>query len=200
MKYISFLTALVAITLFSFKIKDNIQKVKDYFSIPGPIEYSRTTYNLSWSDHPNNNYFKQEYIPATEKAESYNKMIMVEAVVGEMNIKEALKAKMTELEQRKKTDPLTNYQLIQNQAKTEYLLDFIVSQPAGNKTAIVEWNAYRYVNLKNKSNKTGIMLFAYSRRSYGGNTTAFLKALKTQRVEDINSFAAYSIPMLKFDR
>jgi len=61
--------------------------------------------------------------------------------------------------------------------------------------SVVEWNAYRYVNL-NAGGK-GVLLFAYSRRAYGNNVSAFLTSLKTERVKDVNYLAAYKIPGVK---
>ncbi len=199
MKLLSVFGVMAILCLFSFKLIDNSEKVKDYFTILGSVEYNKTMYNLSWSDHPNSNYFKQEYIPATEKPETFRKMIMIEAVVGDISLRDAVKSKIDELEQRKKTDPVTNYQVIENKQKGEYILDFVVSQ-SNNKQSIVEWNAYRYLKLKDKSGNKGIMLFAYCRRGYNAGTTNFLKSLKTERLADINSFAAFNVPGVQIDR
>ncbi|MEO6000898.1 MAG: hypothetical protein ABIN89_28895 [Chitinophagaceae bacterium] len=200
MKLLSTLAVLAILTLVSFKIKDNTLQVKDYFAIPGPITYNKTPFNLSWSDHPNDTYYRQGYIPANEKEQTYTKMISVEAVIGAVNIKDIVKAKTNELDQRKQIDPLTNYQVIVNKATGEYLLDFVVSQSIGDKKAVVEWNAYRYVTLKNIPGKKGILLFSYSKRGYGNGTTNFLKSLKTERSTEINNFAAYKVPDVKLDR
>ncbi|MEO5684904.1 MAG: hypothetical protein ABIQ88_19835 [Chitinophagaceae bacterium] len=186
------LVVLTIISLASFTPRGNQQKVKEYFSIPGPVEYNKTMYQLSWSAHPAANYYKQEYIPAGEKSESFNQMIMVELVLGDIAAKDAVKAKIAELEQRKKTDPLANYQVIENKATGEYLLDFIMSQGP-----VAEWNMYRYMKLKDASGKKGIQLFAYSKRAYGAATNNFLKTLKTTRTPQINAFAAYAIPAIK---
>ncbi|MEP7166261.1 MAG: hypothetical protein ABI741_16280 [Ferruginibacter sp.] len=183
---------LFACIFFSFNVKDNKQKVKDYFTVPGPVDFNKTMYSLSWSSHPNNDYYKQEYLPANERSETFNKMIMIEALVSSMTPKEAAMAKIKELDQRKKIDPVTNYQFIENPATGEYVVDFVISS-----NDIVEWNAYRYINLKNKSSENGLMLFAYSKRSYGAASTNFLKSLKTERVKDINAVATYKIPGIK---
>jgi hypothetical protein len=171
--------------------------VKDYFAIPGPVTFNKTNYYLSWSSHPNDNYYKQEYLPSGEKAETFSNMIMIEALVGDMSLQDAVQTKIAEIEQRKKTDPVANYQIIKNPSTGEYLLDFVYSQSTGNKTSVVEWNAYRYVSLKDKSVSNGVLLFAYSKRGYGDAVTNFLKTLKTGRQADINMIAAYKIPGVK---
>ena len=167
----------------------------DYFTIPG-IQYNNTHYQLSWSAHPTGNYYKQEYLPAGEKSDSYHHMIMIEAVTGDIPVKNAISSKIQELEDRKKTDALVNYQVIENKASGEYMLDFILSQSSGKDIAVVEWNVYRYAPLKDPAGKTGVQLFAYSKRAYGAASTPFLKALKTERPKEIASFAGYKIPAL----
>ena len=182
---------LSVIGLFSFQPKTNDLKVKEYLGVPGPIDFNKATFSLSWSSHPNKDYFKQEYLPSGEKSETFNKMFMIEALVGDLTPKDAMANKIKELDERKKTDAVTNYQFIQNPKTGEYILDFVIS--SGN---IVEWNAYRYTSLKDGSNK-GLVLFAYSKRAYGAATTSFLKNLKTTRPADINSLATYATPAIK---
>jgi hypothetical protein len=148
-------------TFSSYHLKNNNQKVKEYFAIPG-VAYNKKTYQLSWSAYPADNYYKQEYLPEGEKPETYSHMIMIEAVTGDISLKDAVGTKINELEQRKKNDPLANYQVIENKTTAEYLLDFVIRQSPGNATAVTEWNTYRYLNLKDKSGKKGIQLFAYS--------------------------------------
>lgn len=195
MKSHSCLCILILIVCTSFR--QNTEKVKDYFTIPGPVEFNKIVYNLSWSSHPAANYYKHEYLSGNEKSGTFNKMIMIEVVNGDIAVADAVKAKINELEQRKKIDAVVNYQVIENKNTGEYLLDFVLSQSYGNKNAIVEWNAYRYTSLKDKSGKKGVLLFAYSKRGYGENAGSFLKLLKTGRVNDINALSSYKIPAVK---
>ena len=172
------------------------QQVKDYLHVPGPVEFNKTKYNLVWSSHPSATYYKQEYIPTGQAVEKFTKMVMIEAVTGEFNLQDVVKAKTMELDKRKPVDDITNYRVIENKASGEYLLDFVISAPGDNNNNIVEWNAYRYRKLNDKSGKKGIMLFAYSRRAYGSATTKFLEGLKQERLADINALAAYAIPQV----
>jgi hypothetical protein len=174
-----------------------MQQVKDYLTIPGPVVFNNTLYQLSWSAHPSATYYKQEYLSAPQKAATFTSMILFEAVEGNVSIADAVKAKTVELDARKKTDAVANYQLIKNAATGEYLLDFVISQSAGTKNSIVEWNAYRYMNLKDKAGKNGVLLVAYSRRSYGDSTASFLTSLKKERVRDVNALSSFKIPDIK---
>lgn len=166
------------------------QPVKEYLSVPGPVNFNNTLFSLAWSSNPGTGYYKQEYLPAKEKSETYTKMFIIEALAGDLTPKEAAQSKISELEMRKKTDPVTNYQYITNPKTGEYILDFVIS--SGD---IVEWNVYRYTQLTSPSK--ALVLFAYSRRAYGAASTAFLKDLKVKRQADINSMAMFKVPAVK---
>lgn len=196
MKLSYLLSAFILLAMSSFIPGENQQKTKDYLHVPGPVEFNKLKYDLSWSSHPSATYYKQEYVPAGQTVEKFTKMILIEAVTGEFNLQDIVKGKTAELDQRKSSDKVTNYQVIENKATGEYLLDFVISAPGNNNNTIVEWNAYRYRKLNDKSGKKGIMLFAYSRRAYGSATTKFLEDLKKERTADINVLAAYSIPQV----
>ena len=195
MKHLPYLPVLLLLALLSFRLADKSQH-KDYLGIPGPLAYNKSAYNLAWSSHPADSYFKQEYLPANERSETYSNMLIVEAVVGDVSLQNAVSDKVNELEQRKQTDAVTNYQLIENKAKGEYILDFVLSESAGSKTSVVEWNTYRYMKLNDKSGKKGIVLFSYSRRAYGNASANFLKSLRTERLNDINYISGYSVPQV----
>jgi hypothetical protein len=187
----------LSITLLSaFTPGTNLPPVKDYFGVPGPLAFNKAAYQLAWSSHPNATYYKQEYLSAGETSQRYSKMLMLEVATGDFTLQQLVKAKTTELDQRKQTDAVTNYAVIQNPNTGEYLLDFVISQGDG-ANAIVEWNVYRYVKLKDKSGNKGVQLFAYSRRAYGAGTADFLKRLKTDRTADINAMAAYKVSEVK---
>lgn len=181
----------------SFVSTGYAQKVKDYLGVPGPVEFNKTKFNLAWTSHPSATYYKQEYTTAQETPEKFTKMIMIEAVSGEFKLQDIVKAKTNELDGRKSTDPLSNYKVIENKATGEYLLDFILS---ANNQAIVEWNAYRYKLIKDKSGKKGLMLFAYSRRAYGSGADSFLKALQKERTVDIQAVAVYPLPAISLGK
>jgi hypothetical protein len=196
MKLFTPLCLLSVILLCAFTPGVNTPVVKDYFEVPGPLEFNKVSYKLSWSAHPNASYYKQEYLPANENAQQFKKMIMLEVVTGDYTLQELVKTKTAELDGRKQTDPVTNYSVIQNPNTGEYVLDFVISQGTG-ANSIVEWNVYRYLKLKDKAGKKGVQLFAFSRRAYGTGTTEFLKQLKTDRTADINTMAGYKVPELK---
>lgn len=190
------LFSVLSITLLTAFTPGDSPRVKDYFSVPGPLQFNKETYRLSWSAHPSATYYKQEYLPAGQTSDKFTTMLLLEVATGDFTLADLVKAKTAELDQRKKTDQTTNYAVIQNPTTGEYLLDFVISQGTG-ATSIVEWNVYRYSKLKDKAGAKGVQLMGYSKRAYGDTGTAFLKQLKTARTADINTMSTYKVPEVK---
>jgi hypothetical protein len=181
----------------SLIIHGNNPPVDDYFSIPGPVAFGDTSFELAWSAHPNANYYKHEYLPSGQTLEKFNEMVIIEVITGELTLEEAVNTKVKELANRKNSDPYANYDVIKNPKTGEYILDFIVSDSNGNEATIAEWNAYRYVKLQDKSDRAGVMLFAVSSRAYGEGISDFLKALKNSRSESISMLSSFDVPNVK---
>jgi hypothetical protein len=193
------LTAALFLALTAFTPMHNTPEVRDYLSLQSLL-FDSTAFKLAWSSHPNDTYYIQEYVPDGETPEQFNRMMIVSAVAGEVTVEEAVGLKVAELKQRKETDPTINYEIIDNPKTGEYLLDFIVSASENGELTIVEWNAYRYINLKNKSGRNGVLQIAYSRRAYGDDIESFLLALKEQRPKDIRKMAEFEIPNIKLGK
>jgi len=165
----------------------------DYLGVPGPIKLDKISYNLAWSSHPLDNYYKQEYIEAGDSLEKFKTMILLDFLTG-IKIKDAVKAKVTELEKLKETNPVVQFEQFEN--KGEYMLDFLVSQntPDGKLVSIVERNVYRYKTIVDKSGQKGILLFGVSQRSYGNDIDNFFAVLKKTRYDLINLVGSFDIP------
>ena len=168
------------------------QNLKNYFSV-SEVTLSNTIYKLAWSSHPNDVYYKQEYLPAGEKAESFKTMVMLEAIIKDLPIEKVVRLKESELQERKKTDQVCNYQITTNSQTGEYMIDFLLS--SGN---IVEWNAYRYKKIVDSKGKPTILLFALSKRAYGNDYKNFLVGLKSDRIDAINLVWNYNLPTINF--
>lgn len=167
----------------------------NYLGIAGPLSFNNIRYSLAWSSHPNASYYKHEYLPAGEKPEHFNTMLLVEAVNSKLVLKDVVNAKVNELAEMKKSNPYVNYNMIFNQATNEYIIDFLLTvNTAGNKqVTVAEHNLYRYKALPLRAGGTGVYLFAFSRRSYGQEITNFIKNLNNTRPDLINNMAAYKI-------
>ncbi|MGQ7947137.1 hypothetical protein [Flavobacterium sp. WC2509] len=185
---IRFLSAI----LFILSLNVSAQNLKNYFSV-SEISLSNIVYKLAWSSHPNAVYYKQEYLPAGEKSESFKTMITIDAIIKDLPIDKVVQLKVSELQERKKTDKFCNYQITTNSKTGEYMIDFLMS--SGD---IVEWNAYRYKKIVDSKGNPTILLFALSKRGYGNGSTPFLTELKSKRIDWINLVWNYNLPAINF--
>jgi hypothetical protein len=171
------------------------QNLKNYFSI-SEISLSNTVYKLAWSSHPNDVYYKHEYLSAGEKAESFKTMVMIEAIIKDLPLEKVVRLKESELQERKKTDKVCNYQIMTNSQTGEYMIDFLLSSGKSENLDIVEWNAYRYKKIVDSKGNPTILLFALSKRAYANDITPFLTGLKSNRTDWINLVWKYKLPTI----
>jgi hypothetical protein len=166
----------------------------DRLSVPGPINFNAVSYRLSWSSHPSPDYYKQEYLPAGQTSEHFERMLLVEAIARGAEVNGVVSAQVNRLKRRKATDPTVNFAILKNPKNGEVILDFVLSEEDNGKELIVEWNAYRYTTLKDKDGHSGVLLFGLSRRAYGDE---FLRGLKSARPAEIDALAKYPLPVVR---
>ncbi|NLR57190.1 hypothetical protein HGH93_03725 [Chitinophaga polysaccharea] len=168
-------------------------KVNDYLHIPGPIQLNNTSYNLAWTSHPNNNYYKQEYLATGDNLEKFKSLVTVDFLQGNFQPRDLAGQKVEELKKLKTTNPMVNYNVYEK--NQEYILDFLISQASadGKDIAIIERNVYRYHAVDNNGVK-GLLLFAASQRAYGPAIIAFLKKLPAEKSKLVDAVAAYKLP------
>ena len=187
---------LATILLMSFNSFSQTNKpAKDYLTAPGPIVFEKKSFYLNWSSHPSANFYKQEYLTKGEDANKFKMMLMIDVIAGETNLKNAVSAKIAELKKMKESNPMVNYEIIQNPKTGEYLLDFLLTANAADgTTSVVERNVYRYKTFTGKDGKKGVMLFAVSSRAYAKEVDSFFIALKVNRKVLINEVAQFKMP------
>jgi len=168
----------------------------DYLKLGDAILFEKQSYHLAWTSHPSNNFYKQEYVPSGDAVTKFKKMMLIDVVVGNENIKDVVAAKVVELKKLKETNPIVNYEILENSKNGEYILDFLLSQnsPDGKSILIVERNVYRYKIFKDPSGYKGIVLFGISTISYGQEIEKFLAGLKSGRKELVSSVSQFTIP------
>jgi hypothetical protein len=161
----------------------------DILSIPGPIELNGISYEFAWSSHPTETFYKHEYVPEGQTVEAYDEMFLIDVLAVGQTPEEAAAGMVSALGEREGSDPLLNFELIENEATGEYILDFILSAEAGDGL-IVEWNAYRYVAWG-----AGVAMYGVSHRAYGEDEAAdFLTGLGDLRQETIAALAQMELP------
>ncbi|WEA00846.1 hypothetical protein [Mucilaginibacter sp. SJ] len=164
------------------------------------MKFNGLNYTLSWSTHPNNIYYKQEYVADGQKAEHYNDMLVIDFLITELTVKEVVGTQLKGLLERKQSDKICNYQVVKNQQTGEYILDFIVSEGSDDHIDIIEWNAYRYKSYTDKKGHKGVLLLGVSHRSYQDESNIFLKNLKKYRFDVINNLSVYAFPEININK
>jgi hypothetical protein len=194
-KYTTAFILLTSLMVSTFVFAQPPKSTTDYFRVPGPIMFGNRLYNLSWSSHPAANFYKQEYTVKGSPANNFSSMILLDAFTGDATVKNIVEAKIAELKKMKETNPVINYELIENPKTGEYLIDFLVTAntPEGTIT-VAERNVYRYKTFVDKANKKCILLFGVSTRGYGADVTRFLSALKAGRKELVAKVAQFKMP------
>lgn len=164
--------------LFCFSVY--AQETTEYFNVGNPIKYCDSQYYLVWSTNPiENYYYLQEYLPNGESLEHYNQMLSISVIFWDKSPEEAVQAKIDELEIRKKTDPVTNYIVAENNG--EYILEFIVSDSDSETFTTVEVNVHHYKQMTINERKAVVLCF-YSARAYGDDIKPFIQSIPEKRV------------------
>ena len=168
--------------------------------VKGPLEFNKTQFLLAWSQKPNSNYYVQEYLPKNETVEHFNQLITINVFVMDISVENAVAQKINELNQRKKTDPVCNYSVIKSPDGKENILDCLLSVEKNGELDIVEFIIYRYKQIALDNNKKALLVYSYSKRSYGKNITPFLKSLKNERGDLLKVMASKELPKIKINQ
>jgi len=186
------LIGFIGLILTSFTIINGDDAI-DFLSVGEQIEFNGEKYNLEWSSNPSTNYYKQEYLRENDNnLNKYNKMMIIEAIKGDLTIDQAAGAKIQELENWKKENPVVNYQMYDNKNTKEIMIDFVLSDGA----YIYEWNVYRYQKQKNKKDKY-MVLYAYSYRDSlndNNDLKKFFGHVKENRINMITKVGNIELP------
>lgn len=178
---------------------NKVAPVENYLNTPELIKLNGTDFKLSWSSNPTENYYKQEYIPSDNVVEKYKEMIAVELVVRDVTAKDAVDRKIQEIEARKATDRVSNYAVREDKETKEFILDFMMSEGAGEST-ILEWNVYRYKNYEDAAGNKGISLFSLSKRGHGIEVAQFGPDIRDNRPRYISEFLALPRPSINLKK
>lgn len=196
MKHTLLTTGLAGLSVLSGQSYGQTTKaVINFLSIPNPINVQKKAYQLSWSSHPDASLYKQEYLAVGDAFPRYKSMVTVDFVVTESTVDQAVSAKIRELENLKRTNPIVQYEVMSDAATGEKLIDCLIGTNAANeRTNLVERDVYRFKSIKAKSGHHGILLFAVSERKYENDITPFLTRLKADKSILVNEVAKLSMP------
>lgn len=190
------LIALSAV-LFSFTtIPDN---TTDRLGVKGPLEFNKTTFHRAWTDKPNENYYIQKYLPNQETVEHFDQMLTLHVFITDVSAKDAVLQKVSELAERKKTDRACTYTVNESPDGKEFMADFLLSESKDNEMTVLEFNVYRYKQIEVSNNRKAIVVYAFSKRSYGADMPVFYKTIKQDRVSYLNEMIATTIPAISIE-
>jgi hypothetical protein len=181
------LLSLISFLCISFT---TLNSPKDFLGVGEKINFDKKEYSLVWSSNPSDNYYKQEYLPEGATLKEFNDMIIIESLMGDLTVKEAVKFKTSELDLLKKTNPVVNYKVYDK--GNEKIIDFVISDGA----YIFEWNLYRYKNEKGKA----LVLYAYTYRDSLVNNEVlkpFFGRITDNRNDMIKQLGELRLPKVK---
>ena len=184
---------IVSIFLLFSSIVVNSQNVENYLETEKTIKFDNQNYDLVWSSHPNEVYYKQEYLTKEQTLEKFKSMVTIDFLKGEFKIKDLVNQKIQELEKAKKSNPIVNFTVLEKDGET--IIDFLmsVSSKNGKKLLIVERNIYRYTNIETGNTK-GLLLFSVSKRAYENEIGEFFENLKKDKNSLIMKVGNFEIP------
>ena len=194
------LFAISLVAFLSMFWQSNAQTTKNavnYLGVQGPITLNKNVFGLVWSSHPDPSFYKHEYLTTGDAFPNYKSMVTIDFVVTGLSVDQAVAAKVRELDQLKKGNNDVNFQVINNPATGEKIIDCLIVQTAADeKKSIAEHDVYRFKSVKAKSGQHGILLLALSTRKYGKDIKAFLINLKTDKPVMLSEVARFPVPEL----
>jgi len=166
----------------------------DRLGVKGPLVFGNTNFKLAWTDKPDDTYYIQKYLPAGDTLPKFNQLLTIHLFKKNMTVLDAVKQKVEELAKRKLTDRICNFKVIESPDGTEFIMDFLLSESKKDVMEIVEFNIYHYKPVVLGNNESAILIYAYSKRSYGNDIKRFIKALKANRTDMLNTMIAAQVP------
>lgn len=167
------------------------EEVVDYLQVGKTLKFQGKKFELKWCQHPIEAYYLQEWLPKGETFDNYEQMLTVSLAFTEvLTVRDAVEAKVQELEERKKSDKCCNYLVYERDG--EYVLDFLVSDGADGKLNCVEVDIHHYKPVT-VNGKKAVQLNFYSRRAYGDDIIPFLESLKDKKEDWITELTQMKI-------
>jgi len=189
-----FLAALLSIFFNTLK-----SQIVERIGLNGPLEFNKTEFNLVWSQKPQDNYYVQEYIPKNETVDRFNELITVNVFLVSNTVQNAVQQKIENLNKRKETDKLCNYNIIESPDEKEFILDCLLSLEKDNKLNTVEFIIYRYKQIELENHKKALLIYSYSKRSYDEHIPEFLKHLAVEKTDLLNVMISKDLPEIKIN-
>jgi hypothetical protein len=173
----------------------------NYLGTPGTLSLQKNAFDLVWSAHPDPSLYKQEYLVKGDAFPKYKSMITIDFSLTDASLDQAVRTKISELEQLKKANYDVNFEVIANAATGEKILDCLIGQTAAEEqNSLIERDIYRFKTIKAKSGQKGIILFAASTRKYGKEIKPYLIKLKMDKPILVSEVSKFSLPEINITK
>lgn len=176
------------------------ESVTDFLTVPGPINYLETEYILSWSDHPTEQYYIQEYLPEGEDLKHFNRMFTIHLFDVDMSISQAVEQKVQELENRKVTDPEVMYKVTKSPEGEEVVLEFFVGKQNDQVLEVLEFDVYHYNPIVLDQGWKAVAIYAYTQRAYGADIPQFSQSFNDQRASFFYGIIGLEKPLIRIQK
>ncbi|KIA83751.1 hypothetical protein OA84_09790 [Kaistella solincola] len=186
---------LFLIFLFLTASNFNAQEKMDMISVPGPIELHGTEFFLSWSKQASKTLVRQQYLPREEKIENFTQLLDISYFNKEIDIEQAVRQKVEQIQAREKTDKLAKVNVSQNKDGTEFVVDYFISETPAEGEPFVDYVVDRFVTIEHGSGNT-FLIFSYVKRAYN-NIKWEARAMAKMRDEILINVVDYKIPTIR---
>ena len=122
-------------------------------------------------------------------------MLTIHLFLTDLEPVDAVRQKERELiEWNKKEDQFWFYKTFHNPDSQEYMIDFLCCESKDNLMTLVEFTIYRYKQVFITVNQKALLIFAYSKRSYGEEITSFFETFEDDRLSLLNLMILSEVP------
>ena len=186
---------LLLIFLFLTTAGTSAQEKVDMLSIPGPIELHGTEFFLSWSTQASKTLVRQQYLPRDENIENFTQLVDFSYFNKEIDIEQAVRQKVEQIQAREKTDKLAKVNVSQNKDGSEFVVDYFISETPASGEPFVDYVVDRFITIEQGSGKT-FLIFSYVKRAYN-NIKWEARAMAKMRDEILINVVEYKIPNIR---
>lgn len=157
------------------------ETVEDYLSVPGPLEFHKTSFELTSSEISSERYCTQIYLPKGESLESFNQKMSIELWIPleVISAEIASGSKTYELDERKKSDPECNYRLTKSPDGSECMIEYFVSEKGSSD--FIEFNLAHYSRIMLDETSPAIRIMTYTTRGYADEIPGFMAKFDEER-------------------
>ena len=170
------------------------QETEDLLNVKGPMIFNNTQFYLSYSNHPEDIYYVQQYLPKNQTFNNFKQMLVFNVYVTDMTPKQALSQQIIDLDKRKENDSLLTYEIMESPDGNEFLLSFRISDLAyGQPLEKVEYCVYRYSS-QVKNDKEILTIYSYINRSFGEEIEPYIANLEEIKEGFVNEMSIIKLP------